>query len=389
MADLLIYLIAGEESGDLLGGRLMTALKRQSPEVRFAGIGGARMQAEGLVPLFPMHELSVMGLVEVLRHAPALLGRIRQTTEDILSRQPAVVVTIDAPDFSLRVSRRVAKKNPLIRLVHYVAPSVWAWRPGRARKIAGFLHHLLALLPFEPPYFTAEKLPCTFVGHPAVESQLRGDGEEFRTRHRIDATDRVVLLLPGSRQGEVTRLLPLMLEVAGRLREKNLDLRFVIPTLPHLQGMIAQLADDSGLDCLIVGPQEKLAAFATARAALAASGTVALELGLAGVPTVICYRVNSLTAFIARQLVRVKYASLINLIVQEEIMPEFLQERATADRITPALAALLSDSPARQAQIVAGKRVLELLTPEAGGPSDVAARVILNEACRSARVAAA
>ncbi len=375
----LVYLIAGEASGDLLGGRLMMALKQQAPDTHFAGIGGATMEAAGLQPLFPMHELSVMGLVEVLKHAPRLLQRIRETADDILRQSPAVLVTIDAPDFCFRVARRVRKGNPNIRLVHYVAPSVWAWRPKRAKKVAQFLDHLLALLPFEPPYFTREGLACTFVGHPAAETIAPGDRTSFRTRHRIDSERRIILLLPGSRQGEVERLLPLFLDVAESLQQENPDLLFIVPTLPHLLPMIQRMTDARGVDCRVIGQKDKPAAFAAAHAALAASGTVALELGLARVPAVIAYKVNPVSAWLARRLVRLKHVSLINLILGREIMPEFLQEQALTSIIQSKMQEILIDSPVRDAQLAAGAEVAAILRPGGREPSAIAAEIVIGE----------
>jgi lipid-A-disaccharide synthase len=375
----MIYLIAGEASGDLLGGRMMSALQRQSPEIHFAGIGGEAMRAQGLQSLFPMHELSVMGLVEVLKHAPALLRRIRETVDDVLQKNPAVLVTIDAPDFCFRVARLVAKQNLDIRLVHYVAPSVWAWRPGRAKKVAVFLDHLLALLPFEPPYFTRQGLACTFVGHPAAENLERGDAESFRLRHGLKTSQNVILLLPGSRHGEISQLLPMFLDAGASLQAENPELIFVLPTLPHLMDVVQKTVAAHRVKCLVIGQGEKADAFASARAALAASGTVALELSLAGVPAVIAYKVNVISAWIARRLVKLKYVSLINLILQRDIMPEFLQERARPDLIVPAMRALLADTPRRRQQLAAGVEVATLLRPGGRDPSEIAAEVVLNE----------
>jgi lipid-A-disaccharide synthase len=403
----LVYLIAGEISGDLLGGALMASLKRKNPAIDFAGIGGQTMMAQGLKPLFPMSDLSVMGLVEVLAHLPKLMRRIDETVADILAKNPAVVVGIDAPDFCFRVEKKIRAADPSIKLVHYVAPSVWAWRPGRAKKIAKFLDHVLALLPFEPPYFEAVRLACTFVGHPAVNLPLpageavslspvglreTGDGlptpaheSPFLMPHGItnspssSGRGNNILLLPGSRKSEVTRLLPLFLDCARALVKDHPDLFFVLPTVPHVAQLVREgLAGFNLPHAVVETKSEKEIAFATARAALAASGTVALELALAGVPAVISYRFSPLTGMIAHRVIRVKYASIPNLVFDREILPEFIQEKATADLIVPALAKLLTDSPERQAQISMSAELAERLKPGGTDPSVKAAEVVLS-----------
>ncbi len=374
-----MYMIAGEPSGDLLGGRVMASLRQLAPEgVVFAGIGGQTMKAEGLASLFPMAELSVMGLVEVVAHLPNLLRRIEQTVEDILALRPSIVVSVDAPDFSFRVVRKVRARNPSIPLVHYVAPTVWAWRPGRAKKIAAFLDHLLALLPFEPPYFERAGLPCTFVGHWAAAVRPAGSADRFRAARKIAPGSQVVLLLPGSRKGEVSRLLPLCIEVARCLAASNPKLFFTFPTVATIAPMLREQLGRAEFPCAIIDDEaEKKDAFAAAQASLAASGTATLELALAGVPSVICYRVNGLSAFLARRLIRVPYVGLPNLILNREVMPEFLQQRASAVLIVPVLNELLADSAARHSQKAAFTSLANLLLPGGMDPSIRAATAIL------------
>ena len=380
MADpILIYLIAGESSGDDLGRSLMHALRAiLGDRVAFAGIGGPGMIGQGLDPLFPMTDLSVMGLTEVIGHLPRLVRRLNKATADILRRKPDLLITIDAPDFCFRVARRIAKIEPAIKRVHYVAPSVWAWRPGRAAKIARIYHHLLALLPFEPPYFTRVGLPCTFVGHPAADVEPQGSAIGFRHRHEIAAGKPIVLLLPGSRMGEIDRLLPLFISVARAL-DPGRKISFAIITLPHLEAYVRRVVDASEVDCVIATRDlAKRDGFAAARAALAASGTVALELGLACVPSVICYRVSPLSALLAKRLIKVKFVSLINLILDKEVMPEFLQDNATAEKIVPALAKLLEESPERHSQILSDMDAAVLLKPPGGSSAETAARAALS-----------
>jgi lipid-A-disaccharide synthase len=377
----LFFLVAGEPSGDLLGGRLMAALRQETGDaVTFAGIGGPRMIEQGLQPLFPMEELSIMGLAEVVPQIPHMLRRIRETTGDIARLRPAAVVTIDAPDFSFRVARRVRGLG--IPLIHYVAPSVWAWRPGRAATIAGFLDHLMALLPFEPPYFEKVGLPCTFVGHPAVEAgQSWGDGNRFREKHGIPSDRNIVVMLPGSRRGEIRRLLAPFIATLKLLRARGLDFKTVVPVSAHLAGQVAAALTASGLDAVVVeGEAEKRDAFAAAAAALAKSGTVTLELALAAVPTVIAYRLNPLTFAIASRMITGRFAGLPNIILDRELMPEFLQDDCRPDRLADALGAVLRDGPDRRTQIEGMVLVGASLSPPGLTPSQAAARVVLRVA---------
>ena len=363
-----VFLIAGEPSGDALGARLMAAIReRAKGPVLFRGIGGEGMIAEGLDPLFPMHELSVMGLAEVLPRLPRLIRRIGQTATAIRGARPDVVVTIDSPDFCLRVAKRL--RGSSIPVVHYVAPSVWAWRPGRARTIAQRVDHLLALLPFEPPYFEAEGLDCTFVGHPIVETAPdRADGGAFRAEHGIRGDAPLLCVLPGSRRGEVSRLLPIFSDAVGRLHAGRPDLRVVIPVAETVAEMVAEMVADWPVAPILVrGATAKQGAFAAADAALAASGTVALELAMAGVAAVIAYRVNAVTAFIVRRLIRVRFANLVNILLDREAVPEFIQDNCRPDLLASALESLLADPRAREAQAAAGAEAMRHLG--AGGPS--------------------
>ena len=297
----LVFLVAGEPSGDELGARLMAAIE-QRRRVRFAGVGGPLMEARGLSSLFPMAELSVMGLAEVVPHLPKLIRRLSQTAAAVRQCRPAVLLTIDSPGFNFRLAKRL--KGAGVPIVHYVAPSVWAWRPGRARAVAGYLDHLMALLPFEPPYFEAEGLATTFVGHPVLEDGLdgiveRGDGEGFRRRHRIPPGATVLCVLPGSRRSETGRLLPVFARTLGLLKEQFADLYAVVPTVDTVADEVTAAAAGWPVPAVVIAAaSEKAAAFAAADVALAASGTVALELAVAGVPAVIAYRVHPLTGWL-------------------------------------------------------------------------------------------
>lgn len=371
-----IMLVAGEASGDQLGGRLMAAIKRQQPNTRFIGVGGPRMEGEGLQSLFPMNEMSVMGIAEVVPHIPHLLKRISQTADFAKSEKPDVVITIDAPDFSFRVGKKLKGKG--IPLVHYVAPSVWAWRAGRAKKIAGFLDHLLALLPFEPPYFEKEGLSTTFIGHSAVEERHDGDGSRFRAKHGLDAEKRLLAVLPGSRNSEVKRLLPVFKEVVETLAQKYPDARIVVPTVSKVADVVTEEMKSWPLAPIVVATdQERHDAFAAADCALAASGTVSLELAIAGVPHVIAYQVNAITGWIAKRLIKIDTVTIVNLVLGRKLIPEFLQEKCKAKNIVPVLEALMKESPAREEQKSGFDDACKMLGFGDRAPSEKAAEQIL------------
>ncbi len=376
---LLIYLIAGEESGDRLGGPLMRELQDMlDGQATFAGIGGPMMTDAGLESLFPMQELSVMGLTEVLPRLPGLIRRINQVTADIRARRPDLLLTIDAPDFCFRVAKRL--KGEGIPLVHYVAPTVWAWRPGRAKKVAGFLDHLLALLPFEPPYFEAHGLACTYVGHPVLESGAdKGDGAAFRQARGIGAEAPLMVLLPGSRRGEVRRLLPVFTETLQRLRSSVPGLQLAIPTVPATRELVAAAAADLGVPIhLIDNDADKFDAFAAADTALAASGTVALELAMAGTPTVIGYRMAPITAYLARRLVKSPYANLVNVILGREAVPERVLEDCQPDILATEIERLFSSADARHAQIQTYQEALSALGHGTVRPNRRAAETVFS-----------
>lgn len=373
-----IFLIAGEPSGDALGGALMAALARRlGGHVHFCGVGGEAMIGQGLASLFPMSDLSVMGLAEVLPRLPLLLRRIRETVAAVRARKPDIVITIDAPDFSFRVAKQLATDD--VPLVHYVAPTVWAWRPGRAKKIAAFLDHLMAVLPFEPPYFTREGLDCTYVGHPALEAGFnRGHAERFRRAHGLAENQPILCVLPGSRRGEVTRLLPVFDEVMRRLVYRHPALVVAVPVVPHLAKQIEAATANWPLRAIIVrGERDKIDAFAASTAALAASGTVSLQLALARLPQVIAYRVNGLTAWLIRRLVRVRYASLPNLLLNRPIVPELLQQECEPIGLSRAVADLLEQPELRQEQIDAFNEMAQMLGEGELAPADRAADVVL------------
>ncbi len=380
MSSPLIYLIAGEPSGDLLGARLMKALKEKTQgHIRFCGIGGPHMSAEGLDSLFDMSELTVMGLAEVLPHIPKILKRIKQTVADVQTQHPDALITIDAPGFTFRVSKQL--KGQGIPLIHYVAPTVWAWKPKRAKKIARFLDHLMVLLPFEPPYFEKEGLATTFVGHSVIESGMdKVDGADFRHRHGIPVDVPLLCLLPGSRRSETSQLLPVYKNVVTKLKQKSPSLRLVLPTVSNVAQNVKEETSLWPVPVLVVeGDEEKFGAFKAATAALAASGTVSLELALAQTPSVITYRMKRLTHSIIRRLVKVKYASIVNILHNKEVMRELIQDDCTTDNIIDEISMLLDSSPKNEEQIKLLNEAMEMLGKGAEEPpSQRAATCVLS-----------
>lgn len=378
-----LFLVAGEPSGDALGARLIRALRRLTrDEVEVHGIGGPLMEAEGLKSLFPMSELSVMGLLEVLPHARRIMGRMREAAAAVDALKPDAVITIDSPGFAHGFVTKI--KSPDIRKIHYVAPTVWAWRKNRVHKFKRHFDHLLTLLPFEPPYFEAVGLKTTFVGHSVLESGLRqADGAAFRNAQGIDADATVIAVLPGSRMGEVTRHMAPFRDAVARLAKAGRDFVCVLPTVPHLQEAVTDLASDWPVPITIVtGEADRFGAMKAADAAVAASGTVSLELALAGTPAVIAYRMNGLTHWIVRRMVSVDYASLLNIMAVMEgrapPTPERIQQFCRGDLLAQDLDALLGPAGAQQVQAL--DRGLEALRPPDGGsPSEAAARAVLED----------
>ncbi len=357
--DLTIVLVAGEESGDQLGAPLMRALKeRTAGRVRFAGVGGREMAAEGLASLFPIDELAIIGFAAIPRRLPLILRRIRDTAALVVAVQPDALVIIDSPDFTHRVARRVRAMAPSIPILDYVSPSVWAWRPGRARAMRSYVDHVLALLPFEPQaHAQLGGPPCTYVGHPLQDqlAQLRPTPQEARRRL---ADPPIVLVLPGSRSTEIRRLLLGFGRALAILAAKSEPPDIVLPTLPHLYERVATGTADWPLrPRIVVDSKEKQAAFRVARAALAKSGTVTLELALAGVPMVTAYKVTWLEEIVMRLVSPLSSVILPNLILGENVIPEFLQRDCTPQNLGAALVPLMTESPQRRAQLDAFKRL--------------------------------
>jgi lipid-A-disaccharide synthase len=373
-----LYVIAGEASGDALGAALLAGLKSLRPDLQVRGIGGPLMQAEGLHSLFPMEELSVMGLAEVLPKYAHLKRRIREAAADVLAAAPDALITIDSPDFVLRVARIVRAARPDLRTIHYVAPSVWAWRPGRAAKMAHVIDHVLALLPFESPYMTAAGMTCDFVGHPVVSAPRASTAEAQAFRADLGGGGPLVLALPGSRRGEVTRLAPVIGGVLDRVRAVHPQVQVVLPTLRSVAAMVEGLTADWPVRPRIIeAPEAKRAAFAAADVAIAASGTVSLELAAHAVPMVIAYDMHPVTMWLMQRMARVDTVTLVNLVSDTRVVPEFLGGRCTPDLIAPALLGLIGPGPAREAQRAAMRLTMERLGEGGDPPGLRAARSVL------------
>lgn len=375
-----IYLIAGEASGDFIGAQLMKALKAENKNIRFSGVGGALMIAEGLESLFPMSDLSVMGVFEVLPRLKLLMSRIKQTTENIQQTKPDVVVTIDAPDFCFRVIKAVRKSAmkrgvPRPQFVHYVAPTVWAWRPKRAEKVAKFLDAMLCLFDFEPEYFEKEGLKAIAVGHPMMESGIK----QAKPCEEIDNQEMQELgVFFGSRQGEIKRISPVILDALKHIIEEKPKIQLIVPTLQHLETQVRELLKDIHVPTRIITTQDnKWSVFKACDAAIAVSGTVGLELAACNVPHVIAYKMNALTAFMVRKLVTTKYAHLVNIMMQREVVPEFIQEHCDAEDIANEILTLLESEGVRRDQTDEFIKVRERMGA-LHAPSKTAAQFILS-----------
>jgi lipid-A-disaccharide synthase len=383
-----IHFVAAEESGDALGAALARALVASGAALNLAGVGGRAMAAAGIASPFPIDDLAIIGVSAIPRRLPMILRRIRETADAIIAARPDAVVIIDSPDFTHRVARRVRAQVPSIPIVDYVSPSVWAWRPGRARAMRDYVDCVLAIFPFEPAaHRRLGGPPCVYVGHPLTErlSELRPGADEAVRRRSAPP---LVLVLPGSRTSEVRRLLSVFGEALPRVGDRIGLLELVLPTLPHLVAEVR--ADTAGWAIaprILVDPAEKWAAFRGARVALAASGTVTLELALAGVPTVAAYKVTLVEELIARLVGLQKTLSsviLANLVIGENVVPEFLQRDCTPQRLADALVPLFSDTPERLRQLEAFARLDRIMQLDAA-PSAKAAAIVLDIGRRGRR----
>ena len=380
-----IWIVSGEESGDQLGAKLMRALKARfgAERLRFGGVGGHAMEAEGLKSLFPLEDIAVMGIVAVIGRLPTVLNRIRVTANAVVAANPDILIIIDSPDFTHRVAKAVRKRAPQIPVIDYVSPSVWAWRPGRAAKMRAYVDHLLALLPFEPD--AHKRLggpPTTYVGHPLIErvSEFRPTAGE-RNFHKDGPLN--LLVLPGSRRSEVSRLIDTFGETLMLVQQRSSrPFEVTLPAVPHLaQEIRERTASWSVKPRIVEGEAAKWQAFRSADAALAASGTVTLELGLSGIPMVVAYKVSKIEALILRPLIKAQSIVLTNLVLGENAIPELIQEDCTPETLAAALLPLLSETPERRAQEEALRRLDELMRIGDEVPSERAARIVDEVLC--------
>lgn len=375
-----IMLVCGEPSGDALGAQLMAGLKQLAGDrVKFSGVGGLAMAREGLESLFPLNDTAVMGLREVVPAIPAILRRVKQAVNFAIQARPDVVVVIDSPDFTHRVARAIKKRDPSIKTVDYVAPQVWASRAYRAKAMAQYFDLVLALFPFEVPFFEKYGLKAAFVGHPVIERAAKiGGGEALRTRLGIAADAPLLAVLPGSRTSEIRFILPEFYGAVSLLAGVIPGLVTVLPTVPHVASRVREAAADWPTPLHIVeGEADKYAAFDAADVALAASGTVTAELALAHTPMVVGYKVGGLTFFLSKFLMTVTHITLINILLGREAVPEFLQSRATPENLALAVGDLFADTKAREAQVEAMQEFGRQLGEGDEAPSLRAARVLL------------
>ncbi len=372
-----VFVIAGEPSGDVIGGRLMAALNAAAKEgIQYSGVGGPQMSAQGLDSLFDYRQLAIMGLLEVLPKAPQLLRRIRDVAKAVEQLRPDVIVSIDSPSFAFAVLRRLTKRTQ--PRIHYVAPQVWAWRPKRVYKLKKHVDHILALFPFEPAFFEAANMPCSFVSHPVLEAVASPEeARAFRARHGIAGDALVLCALPGSRRTEVRKLIPVIVESIQRLASRHANLHVVIPTVSTVVDDVRAIAS-AGLPTTIVdNAADKSAAMAAADVAISASGTATLELACAGVPGVVIYKVARATGWLGQWLVNVKYASIVNILAGREVLPEFLQWHCQPKNIVAAIDALIENDERRQEVIAAEAAVVRQLAVDGETPSERAASEVL------------
>lgn len=375
-------MIAGEASGDVLGASLMRGLKEQGlgPE-DMSGIGGKDMAAEGLESLIPMDELCVMGVWEVAGHLPRLLRLINGIVEEIERRKPDVVVTIDLPDFNFEVAKRLKKRGRYRgKIVHYVAPSVWAWRPGRAKQVAQYLDGMMCLFPFEPDYFKPHGLRAEYVGHPLVEIDKSGlEPQRFRASRQIEQERLCVGAFFGSRERELKAHAGVILDTLDVLREQHPELEVIVPTLPQVEYEVLRLVDRLGGSVHVVTEQDqKWNAFAACDVAVAVSGTVGLELAYIGVPHVIGYKAHPLTAFVVKRMAQVRNVHLANILLKEDVVPEFLQGQCNPNNLVRAMMRLIRYPEEREKQLSSFKKLENMLKLDSGQtPSKRAASFVL------------
>lgn len=377
-----IFIIAGEASGDLLGSKLIAELKSQNPQSEFIGVGGKLMKEQGLTSIFPMEDLSVMGLFEILPHLPKLIKRINFTAAEIFRQQPDVVITIDSPDFCFRVIKKIqSEKN--IKKVHLIAPSVWAYRAGRAKKISKLYNLLLAILPFEPPYFEKYGLKTIFIGHPITENAPNLANKltinlAFRAEKKISREDILLYVTPGSRNGEVTKIFPEFIEAINLLAKEKPNLKVLIPLADKTRNLVSEMSSKLEVEYFLIEKEQKEEALFASDFALAKSGTNSLEASLYKIPLIIAYKINVLTHFIVSRMIKIKFANLINLILNRELIKEMLQDDCQGQKIFFELRNLIENKEMAKNQVEESQAALKIMGLEfEQTPSQKAASEIL------------
>lgn len=375
------FIIAGEASGDLLGSKLISEIKALENDAEFIGVGGELMKQAGLKTIFPMNDLAVMGFFEILPHLFKLIGRINQTARAILEEKPDYIITIDSPDFCFRVIKKLPRN--FSKKVHLIAPSVWAYRPGRAVKVARIYDLLLCILPFEPPYFEKYGLKSVFIGHPIIEnapdlSLKTQKNFEFRQRYKIAQNDILLCLTPGSRLSEVEKIFPEFIGAVDILRREFSNLKVVIPLIEKTENRVRQMVVDLAVPYFLIRGDEKVEMFLSSDFAMAKSGTNAIEISLYKIPLLIAYKLNVFSHFIVKRMVKIKYANLINLILNKELIPEMLQDKCNAKDLAEQMARLIRDKNLAKQQLDEGLTALKILGFEKSAkPSKVAAQEVL------------
>ncbi len=361
-----IFIIAGEPSGDVLGAKLISAIKEVNngkKEIEFLGVGGTQMQKQGFNSLFPISELSIMGFAEVVPHIPKLLGRINQTVEAIINSEADMVITIDSPDFCFRVIKKLIKipSSQGIKKVHLIAPSVWAYRPKRAEKIAKLYDLLLAILPFEPPYFEKHGLETLFIGHPITEGNFDAVQVDFREKNNIKSDDLLICATAGSRVSEVKRILPEIIGAINILAARHSNLVVVMPVIEKTKKLIEEHLGQIHTRVIVVLEDQKYPAFKASNLAIAKSGTNNLEIAIAKLPMITIYKINALTHFFVKMMIKIKYANLINLILNKELIPELLQDNCTSVKIAETAEYLINNPEIASKQITESQNILKIL----------------------------
>jgi len=376
-----VMLVAGETSGDALGAELMVALRELSNvPLRFSGVGGPAMERQGFTSIFPMTDIAVMGPREIIPRLPLIFRRIWQTVRHAADEKPDLAVVIDSPEFTHMVAKRMARRAPGIPVVNYVLPSVWAWRQGRARAMRRYIRRVLALLPFEPRFLEKAGVDCVYVGHPAIERlPEEGSGARFRVARGIAPETPLLLVLPGSRLNEVKHLVEIFGETVQKLAIEMPELRVVVPTVPHVRELVEKAVKEWGVPVdLVEDEEDKRAAFDAATAALAASGTVTLELALARVPMVVAYRAEAVVGWFALSILKIPSVVLVNLILDRPSVQEYLQSRCTADNLFEGLRPLMRDTPERLRALADLDEVRARMGVGGESPSTRAARAVLD-----------